>query len=188
MKFRSFLIVMVFIAAFIGQTAAQDPRVEACRKLMTNTAPSDAVMRILEPASDITIYGNELTVRVALPTDDPKIDHWHLWANGQLQLMIYGTATTIELSPGTYEVCAILGHTDHADVGIPDVLTVTMIAAAEGTPTTSPSEIALQSAASSTTVVEGDNTGQMLLMVVAAALAAIGGWFVGTRLPKRQKK
>jgi hypothetical protein len=154
LMFRHFLM-LVLVFGFSGRTMlAQDARVEACRQLMTNTAPSDAVMRILEPAGDVTIYGNELTVRVALPLNDPKIDHWHLWSNGQLQLMIYGTATTIELPPGTHEICAILGHTDHADVGTPDVLTVTMIEAAEGTPTTSPSEIALQSAAASTTVVE----------------------------------
>jgi hypothetical protein len=181
------LMALVFIIISGNESMAQDPRLDECRQLMTNTAPSTAVMQILEPASDVTVFGSELTMRVAMPTDDPKIDHWHLWANGQLQVMVYGTAATIELDPGTYQICAFLGHTDHVDVGIPDAMTVTMIAAGEGTPTTSPSEIAIQSAASSTTVVEGDNTGQLLLIVAAALLAAVGGWFVGTRLPKTRR-
>lgn len=187
MQLRNLLIV-VLIVTIVTPVDAQDPRVEECRKLMTNTAPSPAVMQILEPASDVTIFGNELTMRVTLPRDDPKIDHWHLWANGELQVMVYGEATTIELAPGTYEMCAILGHTDHADVGLPDVMTVTMIAAAEGTPTTSPSELALQSAANSTTVIEGDTTGQMILILVAAVLAAVGGWALGRRLPKTKAR
>ena len=182
------LLLAVLLAGVIPRTAAQDPRVSECRKLMTNTAPSPAAMQILEPAGDVTVYGNELTMRVALPSDDPKIDHWHLWANGKLQVMVYGNATTIELDPGTYEICAILGHADHTDVGLPDAITVTMIGAGEGTPTTSPSELALQSASASTSVFQGDTTFQTVLIVAAAVAAAVGGWFVGARLPKSRKK
>jgi hypothetical protein len=146
-------------------------------------APS---IQIVEPADSGVVYGSQLAVTVQ--TDNFEINsdgnHWHIWVDGQLQMMLYGPTAVINVAPGTHEVCAIMSDANHVDLGSPAGIRLTVAQPASGTPTTTPA-IAPEVAA---TYSQSDGSGiSPLLLVAFGLLAAVGGWWLGTRLPKGRR-
>ncbi len=86
------------------------------------------------------IQGSEVTVTVATQHFDinSEGEHWHLWVNGQLEGMVYQESGIIDLSPGTYQICASMSDANHVDLGVPDGITITVQQPAAGTPTPIP--------------------------------------------------
>ncbi len=158
---------------------------ERCRALMTTTPedlPDTPSITILTPEHEATTYGNLVVVQVE-PTNFTFGEgrHWHVWVNGALQGMVYQPTTVLNLPPGTYEICALLGDAEHQDLGIPDGVLVTVADAGAGTPTAAPPPGAL------TPQTEPENSLlRVVLILVLGAFAAGGGWWVGRRLPKKR--
>ncbi len=167
------------------------PVIEHCRQLMNVAAPTDAgpdapSIRIIEPTDNGVVYGTQLAVTVE--TDNFEINsegnHWHIWVDGQLQMMLYGPTAIINVAPGTHEVCAIMSDVNHVDLGLPAGVTLTIAQPAAGTPTTTP-PVAPEVAA---TYSQPEGSGiSPLLLVAFGLLAAVGGWWLGTRLPKGRR-
>lgn len=149
--------------------------------------PNAPTIRFDSPSSG-DVFGSVVTISVGienfdLTTTDAR--HWHLWVNGQLQGMVYQTSTIIDLVPGMYQLCASLGNTDHADIGEPAEAVITVYTAAAGTPTSAP---AAPPQSVGELIAEPDVTpGQIALIVGIGLVAAIGGWWLGSRLPKAKK-
>lgn len=164
--------------------------IDRCRALMTNPAAAAeaeantaAAIYVVEPG-DTVIYGD--TLYVTVDTNNFAIrpdtgDHWHLWLNGQLNTMVYDEQVAVKVEPGTYELCAILGDREHFDLGQPDGMRITVIAAGPGTPVTQP--ISSGYAAP----IREDSSGILVAIVVAGAAAAALGWWAGRMLPKLRK-
>lgn len=197
------LILLYFtVPAFAQEMSPQAPPTasELCRRLMALDAPNptgpDAPsIRIVNPAENSTVYGSQMTLTVETENFDISTesgDHWHLWLNSQLQVMVYEQSVLIDVQPGTYWVCAIMGDKDHADLGEPSGIMVTVAAAAAGTPTSTPLAAAQNSAAEpyrgeqSSTLSTDDPMG-LILIIGAGLVAAVGGWWLGAKLPKKKK-
>jgi hypothetical protein len=188
-------VIMLFLAFPYSFAAAQTaaPGADAtCESLLPADRPqfsgADApTIQFDRPANGSQFYGTSLGIEVDVNNfeiDSTSGQHWHLWVNGQLQGMVYQPSVTVDLEPGTYHLCASLGNTDHADMGEPASTTITILAAAAGTPTSQP---ALTSAPG-TLIAEPDVTpGQLVLILAAGLIAALGGWWLGSRLPKHHK-
>ncbi len=180
---------------FAQAEATEVPPISAesgCRALMTNPAAENlenpAAIYIVEPTSD-TIYGD--TLYVTVDTNNFQInpdggDHWHLWINGQLATMVYDERLALPIQPGIHQLCAILGDTEHFDLGQPDSMTVTVIAAASGTPTTTPLNAAGNTYAAPRSESRSSTTILIVIVVGGIAAGAIG-WWVGRILPKARK-
>jgi hypothetical protein len=171
-------------------TPEMSPVVEHCRQLMNASQPADSgpdapTIQIVEPTDDGVVYGSQLAVTVE--TDNFEINsegkHWHIWVDGQLQMMLYGPTAVINVAPGTHEVCAIMSDGNHVDLGSPAGITLTVAQPAAGTPTTTPAVAPEVAATYSQT--EGSSISPLLL-VAFGALAAVGGWWLGTRMGKRR--
>lgn len=176
-----FLFLLWLAGAVALPAAAQAPA--DCTTLMTpGPQTGGPVARILSPVDGATIYGDSMTVVIEENPDFPFVDgnHWHLWANGTLQGMIYEQAARVELPPGTYHLCAVLGSEQHQDQGQPASITVELVGAAEGTPVSTP--FVAGAAAPE------PETGLNPVLLVGLALGAgIAGWAMGRVLGKRQR-
>lgn len=166
----------------IDQCATQ---LNADRPIPTGTdAPS---IRITAPHDGEVIPSGEVLVTVE--TQNFAIEtaaaHWHLWVNGRLVGMLYQSSGVIDLEPGTYTLCASMGTTEHMDIGMPDGITITVEQPAVGTvvPTLSISR------EDAPVVPEPESSPLQLVLIVGLGLAAaLGGWWLGARLPKGGKR
>jgi hypothetical protein len=148
------------------------------------TGPDAPALRIIQPTADV-VYGRTVTITIQASNFDIPAEgrHWHLWINGQLQGMVYQPTAVIDLEPGMYQICASLGNTDHSDLGMPDGISLRVETALAGTPT------ATLGAAREQAQVQpepGIGLGQIVVLVTGGLLAAVGGWWLGARLPKRK--
>jgi hypothetical protein len=197
MRFLKTTVCASFVLLFTFRLAAAqtvDPSIlEQCEKLLPPDRPTfsgtDAPsIRISAPADGSDIYGTSVTVSVDIQNFDVSASsggHWHLWVNGQLQGMVYQKDVTLDLTPGENVLCATLGDTNHADIGTPAGIRITVHEAAAGTPTTPPS---VPSSNAGRLIAEpGITPGQVILIVGVGLLAAVGGWWMGSRLPKRKR-
>jgi hypothetical protein len=196
LKAYRILLLVLLPATGALSVAAQStpdvsPVVEHCQQLMNAPAPANAgpdapSIQIVEPADSGVVYGSQLAVTVE--TDNFEINsegnHWHIWVDGQLQMMLYGPTAVINVAPGTHEVCAIMSDANHVDLGLPAGIRLTVAQPASGTPTTTP-PVAPEVVATYSQP-EGDGISPVLL-VVFGLLAAVGGWWLGTRLPKGRR-
>jgi hypothetical protein len=165
--------------------------IDQCAALLPADRPvptgADApTIRFAAPADGDTIYGSvvPLTIETTNFALNDEARHWHLWVNGQLTGMVYQQDAIIDLAPGTYQVCASLGNTDHADLGMPAGITITVQQPAAGTPTPTLSV----SREEATVQPEPEVTPLQLLIVAGVALlAAVAGWWLGARLGRRSK-
>ncbi len=197
MRFFSILIALAALLSFsaavaqdVTPTADINRLVADCSKLLPADRPietgADApAIRITQPTTSV-IYGDTVTIAVETTNFDITAEgnHWHLWINGQLQGMVYQPTAIIDLAPGTYQICATMGNTNHLDIGIPAAIEITVEKAAAGTPT--PTLPVAREAAQ----VQPDNgigPGQIALIIGGGLLAAIGGWWIGKRMPKTNK-
>ncbi len=184
--------IVLFGALFALSSAvnAQSPVIEHCQQLMNVVTPvadgPDApTIRIVEPADTEVVYGGQLGVTVETENFEfsPTGQHWHIWVDGQLLQMVYGPTAIIDVAPGTHEICAIMGTAEHGDVGVPDGLAVIVVQPAAGTPTTTP-PVAPEVAATYSQPEPGGIS--PILLVAFGLLAAVGGWWMGTRMGKRR--
>jgi len=145
-------------------------------------APS---VRIVQPTTDV-IYGGTVTIQIQTKNFDVNADgqHWHLWVNGTLTGMVYQPTAIIDLAPGTYTLCASLGNSTHADIGMPDGIRVKVEAAQAGTPTAT---LAVDRSAAQVQPEGQISNSQIILLVGGGLLAAVGGWWIGNRMPKGKK-
>lgn len=170
-----------------------DPALEDCRALMVDPPPLEANaprLRILEPLSDTVFYGDQLNMQIVAEnfalTDG---GHWHIWVDGVLTGMVYEARTFLNLAPGTYRICANLGDGDHLDMGIPDGITITVMAAGAGTPTSTPfSTPSPNEAPISAPLPEGGVVSNPLVIVLMGVGAAVGGILAGSLMGRRGKK
>lgn len=171
-----------------------DPALEDCRALMIDPPPLEANaprLRIIEPLTDTVFYGDQLNMQIAADnftlTDG---GHWHIWVNGELHGMVYEPRTFLNLAPGTYRLCANLGDGEHLDMGIPDGIVITVMAAGAGTPTSTPfSTPAPNEAPISAPLPEGGGIASNPLVVILMGVgAAVGGILAGSLMGRRGKK
>jgi hypothetical protein len=174
----------------VAAQEATSPVVEHCQQLMNapaSTGPDAPSIRIVEPADNGVVYGNQLAVTVE--TENFEINsegkHWHIWVDGQLQMMLYGPTAIINVAPGRHEICAIMSDGNHLDLGLPAGITLTVAQPAAGTPTTTP-PVAPEVAAAYSTRDSGGSSISPLLLVGLGLLAAVGGWWIGARMGKRK--
>ncbi|MEZ4668256.1 MAG: hypothetical protein R3E39_10105 [Anaerolineae bacterium] len=196
-RFAYFILLITVLIVAVPAAAQSTPTpdaasvIEDCAKLLPPDRPqfsgADAPsVRIVQPAEK-TIYGSAVTIAIVTNNFDINAEgrHWHLWVDGQLNGMVYQTTAIIDLTPGVHTLCASLGNEQHADIGTPDGVVISVEAAQAGTPT-------------ATLVVDRDaaqvqpegtvTVPQILVLVGGGLLAAVGGWWFGNRLPKQRKK
>lgn len=165
--------------------------IEQCAALLADDRPMPTgenapTIRIVSPADGEVMYGRETAITVETQHFDlaSGAGHWHLWVNGQLMGMLYQANGVIDLTPGTYQICASMGGTDHRDFGMPDGITITVQQPAAGTPVPT---LAI-SRESAPVLSEPDASPvQIVLFIGLGLLAAFGGWWLGSRLPKRRQ-
>ncbi len=172
------------------QTAAGAGASVDCEALLPADRPlpvgADApAIRLVAPADGSTVYGEQIAFRVETQNFalNSEARHWHIWVNGALAGMVYQPDALLDLKPGTYKICASLGDTDHADLGMPASITITVAELQPGQPTpTLPvaPEMALVQPEPAA------EPGQIILIVVIGLAAAAGGWWLGARLGKRR--
>jgi hypothetical protein len=152
------------------------------------TGPDAPTIRISEPGNGEWVATDSLAITVQTNNFDVRGEnnHWHLRVNGQLYGHVYQPTAIIALEPGVYTICASVGTNEHNDMGMPDGIRVVVDAPQAGVPTPTlpvPLEqgqvLAEHSAA--------PETGQMVLLVVGGLGAAVAGWWLGSRMPKRRK-
>jgi hypothetical protein len=189
-----FIMGMFGIASYpaAAQEATPPPDIiAACSALLAAdrpmpSGPDAPSVRIVQPA-DSVVYGSAVTIVIEAENFDVTSEgrHWHLWINGTLHGMVYQPTAIIDLEPGSYQICASLGNTDHADLGIPAGIALTVERPTAGTPTPT-----LPVSREEAVVRPEPDLGpvQIVLVVALGVLAAVGGWWMGTRLPKHGKK
>ncbi|MCA0454537.1 MAG: hypothetical protein LCI00_11230 [Chloroflexi bacterium] len=192
------LLGCLFLFALVLPVAAQSPTstptdndlIAECARLLApdrpiSTAPDAPTIQLLSPTEG-TVYGSAVTVNIQPDNYDVTSEgrHWHLWVNGQLMGMVYQPTAIIDLEPGTYTLCVSLGNTQHADIGMPDGVRITVEQALAGTPTAT---LAVDRAAAQVQPEGAVGPGQMLILVVGGLLAAVGGWWLGNKMPKGKK-
>lgn len=167
-----------------------DTTLADCTRLLAADRPiltgADAPTIELTSPTVGTIYGSAVTVKIQANNFDVTSEgrHWHLWVNGQLYGMVYQPTAIIDLTPGTYTLCVSLGNTQHADIGMPDGVRVTVEQPLFGTPTAT---LTVDRAAAQVQPEGTVGTGQIAILVVGGLLAAVGGWWLGNRMPKRKQ-
>jgi hypothetical protein len=150
------------------------------------TGPTAPTVRIVQPTSDV-VYGSTVTIQIQTNNYDVNQNgqHWHLWVNGVLSGMVYQPTAIIDLTPGTYTICASLGTNQHADIGMPDGIRLTVKPAQAGIPTAT---LVVDRAAAQVQPEGQIGAAQIALLVGGGLLAAVGGWWFGNRIPKGKKK
>lgn len=192
MRFWLIVLTILGAAALSSPAQAQESSADVlaeCAALLPADRPMpigpDApAIRLTAPLADETLTAGQIafSVETANFNLNDEARHWHLWINGQVQGMVYQPTGIIRLMPGSYTICASMGNTDHADIGMPDGVRITVEAAQAGVPTAT-----LPVAPEAAPVVpEQPQPTQILLLVGAALAAAIGGWWVGSRLGKKR--
>ncbi|MBL8165822.1 MAG: hypothetical protein JNJ61_27810 [Anaerolineae bacterium] len=190
-------LVLLMCIGYVGgdYAAAQETTpppdiIAACSALLPDdrpmpSGPDAPSVRIVQPASGV-VYGTAVTIVIEAANFDVTSEgrHWHLWVNGTLHGMVYQPMAIIDLEPGTYQICASLGNNDHADLGVPAGILLTVERPAAGTPTPT-----LPVSREQAAVLPEPGLGpvEIILVVALALLAAVGGWWLGARLPKRGK-
>jgi hypothetical protein len=197
---RSLGIVLIFSLWMVVPSVLAQPTpspesesvIAECASLLAADRPmpdgSDApAVRLIQPSSEV-IYGSAVTIAIETNNFDVTSEgrHWHLWVNGQLQGMVYQPTAIIDLAPGIYTICASLGNTNHADIGMPAGMRITVEQPQVGTPTPTlliaPEQAQVQPEAS------GPSGAQILLLVGGGLLAAVGGWWLGARMTGRKTR
>ena len=191
---RFWLIVLtLLVTAGLSQSAAaqetNDDVLAECAALLPPdrpipTGPDAPSIRLTAPQANATLQTGQIAFSVETINFNLNNEarHWHLWINGQVQGMVYQPTGIIRLMPGSYTICASLGNTDHADIGMPDGLRITVEAAQAGVPTPT-----LPVAPEAAPVVpEQPQPAQILLLIGAGLAAAIGGWWAGSKLGKKR--
>lgn len=192
MRFWLIVLTLVVIAGLSQSAAAQetnDDVLEECAALLPPdrpipTGPDAPSIRLTAPQANETLQTGQIAFSVETTNFNlnDEARHWHLWINGQVQGMVYQPTGIIRLMPGSYTICASLGNTDHADIGMPDGLRITVDAAQAGVPTPT-----LPVAPEAAPVVpEQPQPAQILLLIGAGLAAAIGGWWAGSKLGKKR--
>lgn len=194
MRLRSKLLLMATLIGFLlpGWANAQETNADVlaeCAALLPPERPipdgPDAPsIRLTAPLADETLPAGQIAFNVETTNFNlnDEARHWHLWINGQVQGMVYQPTGIIRLMPGSYTICASLGNTDHADIGMPDGVRIMVEAAQAGVPTPT-----LPVAPEAAPVVPEQPQATQIMMLVGAALAAaIGGWWIGSRLGKKR--
>jgi len=202
MMFKLFKTLLITLLALVtalpaaaqptSTPAADDGNVLAdCTRLLAadrpiESGPTAPSVRIVQPTTDV-VYGSAVTIQIQTNNYDVNADgqHWHLWVNGQLNGMVYQPTAIIDLIPGTYTICASLGNSKHADIGMPDGIRLTVKPAQAGIPTAT---LAVDRAAAQVQPEGQISSGQIALLVGGGLLAAVGGWWFGNRMPKGKKK
>lgn len=176
-----------------GDTAERSPVVQHCQQLMNLTSPVETgpdapSIRIVKPLGSDVVYGSQVSVSVETQNFELNADgqHWHIWVDGQLVMMVYGPTALIDVAPGAHEICAIMGDANHADLGIPAGIAVSVALPGAGTPTSTPL-VSADTAASYSSPEPDDTLSNLILIFVLGLVAAVAGWRLGARLPKRRR-
>jgi len=184
-------LLIVDIVAAQSTPPASSTGIQNCQQLMNASAPSETgpdapVIRIIAPGEGEVVYGEQLAITVETENFEINEDgnHWHIWVDGQLIVMLYGPTAVINVAPGTHEICAIMSDGNHVDRGVPAGIRLTVAQPAAGTPTTTPA-VAPEVAATYSQV--EDQGVSPVLLVALGLVAAVGGWWLGTRLPGKRK-
>lgn len=185
-----FSVSLPTLAQLPTSTPDTDNILEDCARLLAPdrpiaSAPDSPTIQLLSPTTE-TIYGSAVTVNIQANNYDVTSEgrHWHLWVNGQLQGMVYQPTAIIDLAPGVYTLCVSLGNTQHADIGMPDGVRVTVEQPLAGTPTAT---LTVDRAAAQVQPEGTVGAGQVAILVIGGLLAAVGGWWLGNRMPKGKK-
>jgi hypothetical protein len=188
-----FIVTLLTVTPVLAQTTPSpeaETVVDECARLLPLDRPMPAgldapTVRLAQPSSDV-IYGSAVTIAIETENFDVTSEgrHWHLWVNGQLQGMVYQPTAIIDLAPGNYTICASLGNTDHADIGMPAGMQITVEQPQVGVPT--PTLPVAREQAQVQPETSGPSTEQVLLLAGGGLLAAVGGWWLGTRLTRRK--
>lgn len=103
--------------------------------------------------------------------------------------MVYEPATVLDLAPGTYRLCAILGNAEHMEFGSPDGIMLTVEEPAPGEPTTA-APVSVSGTTPSAPLPEerGLSKTNLIVIVIGGLAAVIGGWWLGARISKRRPK
>jgi hypothetical protein len=192
MAMRVWWIVLILVA-MMGTVWAQESGGDVlaeCAALLPAdrpipTGPDAPTIRLTAPLAGEVLTAGQIAFSVETTdfTLNDEARHWHLWINGQVQGMVYQPDGVIRLAPGEYTICASLGNTDHADIGMPDGLRISVVAPQAGVPTPT-----LPVAAEAAPVVpEQPQPTQIILLIGLALVAAVGGWWVGSRLGKQKR-
>lgn len=193
MFFRGLFLFSILVAGAVFPIHAQTGMpsvIDQCAALLAADRPmptgeSAPSIRIVSPADNAVVYGSEIAITVETQHFDlaSTAGHWHLWVNGQLRGMLYQESGVIDLTPGTYQVCASMGGTDHRDMGMPDGITITVQQPVAGTPIPT-----LEVLRENAPVLSEPDASPLPILLIAGLglLAAFGGWWLGARLPKRR--
>lgn len=197
MALRLFLCC-VFLFVAVLPVAAQSPTstptssdlIGECAQLLApdrpiSTAPDAPSIQLLSPTEG-TLYGSAVTVNIQANNYDVTSEgrHWHLWVNGQLMGMVYQPTAIIDLEPGDYTLCVSLGNTQHADIGMPAGVRITVDQPLSGTPTAT---LTVDRAAAQIQPEGAVSPVQVMMLVVGGVFAAVGGWWLGNKIPKGKK-
>ena len=197
--FKTLLITFLALGIILPVAAQNTPEVTPddgnvlgdCTRLLAadrpiETGPTAPTVRLVQPTTD-TVYGSTVTIQIQTNNYDVNANgqHWHLWVDGTLTGMVYQPTAIIDLTPGTHTVCVSLGNSQHADIGMPDGIRLTVKPAQAGIPTAT---LAVDRAAAQVQPEGQISSGQIALLVGGGLLAAVGGWWFGNRMPKAKKK
>ncbi len=197
--FKTLLITLLALAMILPVAAQSTPEATAddsnvladCTRLLAADRPIETganapTVRIVQPTIDV-VYGSTVTIQIQTNNYDVNANgqHWHLWVNGALNGMVYQPTAIIDLTPGTYTLCASLGNSQHADIGMPDGIRITVKPAQAGIATAT---LAVDRSAAKVQPEGQISSGQIILLVVGGLLAAVGGWWFGNRMPKGKQK
>ena len=197
--FKTLSIVVLALMAMLPAAAQDTPEATAdagsvladrARLLAADrpieTGANAPTLRIVQPTTE-EVYGSAVTIQIQTHNFDVTANgqHWHLWVNGTLTGMVYQPTAIIDLNPGTYTICASLGTSQHADIGMPDGIRLTVKAAQAGIPTPT---LPVDRAAAQVQPEGQLSAAQIALLVGGGLLAAVGGWWIGNRMPKAKKK
>ncbi len=186
----------------LAQTPTLNPDtiLEDCNKTLRPdrpipTGPDAPSIRIVSPISGTVARGpavpvNDTTgVEVAFAVETKNFDlssytgnensrHWHLWLNNVMWVMGYNSTATISIPVGTWRVCVSMGDENHADIGMPDGILLTV------------EEVDVSFVAPSNREPETTSFGtiHIILAVLGGFVALVGSWWLGSRVSKNDIK
>ena len=192
------LLISIFSCALllislstVNAQSATPSVIEQCAALLPDDRPIETgagapFIRFTTPTDGGVVYSGEVIVSVETQNFDIEsaAAHWHLWVNGRLMGMLYQASGVIDLEPGTFQLCASMGDTNHMDLGMPAGITIMVQQPAAGTaiPTLAISR------EEAPIIPEPESSPLQIVLIVGLGLvAAVGGWWLGARLSKRGK-